>query len=142
VKHIPKSNEELLALVKRWGWTSGLVVLCGLILAQGLTLYRHVQSWDRLRERVGIITDVVSKKERNKEEPPMARAVDSTFFFHPKPAYTVSAILGNYVVINGREVKVGDRIDKAVVEKINIGSVSIREDGSDSPRELSLHPGL
>ena len=72
----------------------------------------------------------------------MARAVDSTFFFHPKPAYTVSAILGNYVVINGREVKVGDRIDKAVVEKINIGSVSIREDGSDSPRELSLHPGL
>ncbi len=143
MKRIPKTKEEWLALVKKWGWTAGVVLLCGLVLVQGLTLYLSVQSWQTLTERV--ISPGGGRslhKDRKKEEAPAVRAVEATFFFHPSPAYTVSAILGDYAVINGREVKTGDRIEKAVIEKINIGSVSIREDGSDSPRELILHPGL
>jgi hypothetical protein len=145
VKRIPKSKEELLLLVKNWGWTAGVVLLCGLILAQGLTLYLHVQSWDTLTDRVqNLLTGggMGPKKDRNKDKPQVARSIDSTFFFRPQPAYSVSAILENYAVINGREVKVGDRIDKAVIDKINIGSVTIREDGTETPRELVLHPGL
>ncbi len=145
MKRIPKSNAEWLVLVKTWGWTVGVVLLGGLIVAQGLTLYLHVQSWDSLTDRVQALlagTGGTAKKDLKKESSPAVRTTDSTFFFRPSPSYVVSAILGDYAVINGREVKTGDRIDKAVVEKINISSVSIREDGSDSPRELVLHPGI
>ena len=143
MKGIPKSKDDLLQLVKSWGWTAGVVVLCGLIVAQGLTLYLHVQSWETLKEKVEVLlTGGGFKKEKGKDESQVARATDSTFFFRPVPTYAISAILGDYAVINGREVKVGDRIEKAVIEKINVGSVSIREDGADAPRELVLHPGL
>jgi hypothetical protein len=145
VKRFPKSKEELLPLVKSWGWTVGVVLLCGLILAQGLTLYLRVQSWHTLTERVQTLLlggGLSAKKDRSKGETQVARATDSTFFFRPAPAYKLSAILGDYAVINGCDVKVGDRIEKAVIEKIGVGSVSIREDGSDSPREIVLHPGL
>jgi hypothetical protein len=160
---LPSNQEEILDLVKQWGWTVGLALLSLLVLWKGLTLYQSVQSWRLTNEKVQHLLrggDLGGKKKELAPFSPESRSVDSTFFFRPPPEYQLTAILGNYAVINGQEVRVGDRIEKAavdnpgspqkgdrpvkkaVVEKIAIGSVTIREEGAESPREILIHPGL
>lgn len=139
------SQEMVVALVKKWGWTGGIVVLLLLLAWQGLTLYRSMQSWTATENKVRVALSgdsLRTKKGEDKGVPEAGRQVGETFFFRPKPEYKISAILDGKAVINGKEVRQGDRVDKAVVETIGVGTVTIREDGSDSPRELAIHRGL
>jgi len=77
-----------------------------------------------------------------KETPtPDPRAVEATFFYRPKSTYTLTAILSDYAVVNGKEVRVGDRIEKGVVKEIEPGFVSILDDGTKDPKKIDLHPG-
>jgi hypothetical protein len=141
---IPMEKEAWLALGKTWGWTCAIVALLIVILMQGLTLRATMQSWNQLTERVLSLMTMSGSQSRKKpveEGKSGIRTIESTFFYHPQPNYTLSAIMGGIAVVNGKEVRVGDKIDKAVVEKVGIGSISIREDGADKAQEIVMHPG-
>jgi hypothetical protein len=140
----PSNREELLDVVKLYGWTTSLVVLSLMVFWQGLTLYQYVQSWSLLEKRVqGVLGgDSLAKKKDQDQGPDGGRSVDATFFYRPEPSYVLSALINDRAVINGKEVKVGDQVEKAVVEKIDLGSVTLREEGADTPRVIQIHPGI
>lgn len=55
--------------------------------------------------------------------------------------YQLSAIFMDVACIDGKYVKVGDRVGKAVVKEISSTTVSILEDGKDQPRQIELFKG-
>lgn len=145
MKGLPQTKEAWLELVKAWSWTIALAILVLFLMWQGLTLYGSVRSWQDLSNRVqSTLADGAAQalNRKTQEVAKEGRTISSTFFYRPTPSYTLSAIFDNKAVINGKEVKVGDRVEKALIEKIGIESVTIREDGSNTPRDIQIHPGL
>ena len=141
---IPANQAEWTLFVKSNYWTISITFLALLVCWQGLTLYLQMQSWDRLERRVDSMleegaSDTVSQAPNGEGETP-GRTVEATFFHHPKPQYKLTAILGDYVVIGGQEVKVGGRIEKATLESIDSNGVTLLEDGSKAPRKVLLFP--
>lgn len=139
----PRNRAELVDMVKRRGWTAALALMLLLVAWQGLTLFGYVQSWRLLEDKVRLALAGGGIREA-KPAPvssPEKRQIEATFFHRPQPNYTLSAIFDDRAVVNGIEVRVGDRIEKAVVEKIGIGSITIREDGAKDSREIVMHPG-
>jgi len=142
---VPKNPAEWEALVKENVWTIlvGLFVL--IALWQGLTLFTQVRSWQGLQTRV---QNVIAKeaipplKEEKSGEESDSRSIEETFFYRPSSSYKITAIFGDRAVVNGKEIKVGDRLEKAVVEKIEVNSVTLKVEGEDDPKRIELHPGL
>ena len=132
--------------VKKWGWTCAAVMLAAVVSWQGLTLHAQVQSWRRLKGKADeLLMGGVGGGGRNAaqtESAPDSRTVESTFFNRPKSQYALTAILDHHAVINGQEVKVGDRVGRGLVQKIEPVSVTILEDGKETPKKIELHPGL
>ncbi len=142
---LPNSRAEWEALVKENAWTI-LVAGFGLVaLWQGLTLYSQMRSWESLETRVQnvVMKDPISaKKDRESGEDVGSRSITETFFYRPSSSYKITAILGDLAVVNGKEVKIGDSIEKAVVEKIELNSVTLKIEGEANPKRIELHPGL
>lgn len=144
MNNLPQNREAWLELVKAWGWTIALIILAVFLMWQGLTLFQSVRSWQNLSDRVqSTLADGAAQAQNKKNGKVEAegRAISSTFFYRPQPDYKLSAIFDNKAVINGQELKAGDRVGSALIEKIDIESVTIREDGSSKSREIPMHPG-
>jgi len=142
---LPGSQAEWEAFVKENIWTILTGALCLIALWQGLTLFTQMRSWADLQTRVQNVVSgetASSKKARDSAENEGARSVIETFFYRPSSTYTITAIFGDRAVVNGKEVKVGDQIEKAVVQKIEINSVTLKEEGEDNPKRIEMHPGL
>jgi hypothetical protein len=141
---IPANQAEWTLFVKSNYWTIAITVLGLIVCWQGLTLYLQMQSWARLERRVDSILLEEKPKDTsegsNEGEESTRRTVEATFFHHPKSQYKLTAILGDYAVIGGQEVKVGGRIEKATLESIDSNGVTLLEDGSDAPKKILLHP--
>lgn len=139
----PKNRAEIVDMVKRRGWTAALALMALLVAWQGLTLFGYVQSWGLLEDKVrlALAGGGVREAKPTPNPSPERRQIEATFFHRPQPNYSLSAIFDDRAVVNGKEVRVGERVEKAVVEKIGIGSITIREDGSNDPREIVMHPG-
>ena len=142
---LPSSQAEWEAFVKENLWTILIGAVCLIALWQGLTLFTQVRSWERLQTRVQNVVmreAISSKKDRESGQGEAIRSVTETFFFRPSSSYKITAIFGDHAIVNGKEVKVGDRIESAVVKKIEINSVTLKEEGEDNPKRIELHPGL
>jgi hypothetical protein len=141
---IPANQAEWILFVKS---TTDDCDFLGLVICwQGLTLYLQMQSWTGLERRVDSMLEKESSdtgsKASNAEGDISGRTVEATFFHHPKPQYKLTAILGDYVVLDGQEVKAGGRIEKATLESIDSDGITLKEDGSEAPRKILLHPEL
>jgi hypothetical protein len=150
---LPATQAEFVDWVKSNYRTVAIVLLCVLVSWQGLTLCLQMQSWHQLEKRaLYLLTAGLSEGSETSSEGGQEqgmRSVEATFFYHPKPQYTLSAILDGTAVVtvkfHGREVKnqevqVGGRIDMATVESIDSNGITIREDGSNTPKRITLHP--
>lgn len=142
---LPRTPADWEAFVKENVWTIVIGALCLVALWQGLTLFGQVRSWQSLQDQVQtlIMRGVASgKNSEDTGDDAKKRALESTFFYRPSASYRITAILDGRAVVNGKEVKVGDRVENAVVEKIEVNSVTLKEEGEESPKRIELHPGL
>lgn len=142
---LPRTPADWEAFVKENAWTILIGALCLIALWQGLTLFGQVRSWQSLQGQVQslIMKGVASGKNSEETQAESGkRSLESTFFYHPSTRYQITAILDGKAVVNGKEVKVGDRVENAVVEKIEVNSVTLKEEGEESPKRIELHPGL
>jgi len=141
---IPQNSGELLVLLRLHAWTTLLVILGVLVFAQVLTLGYSMRSWHNLSTGVERLladeTESAAKTEGNGTDQQL-RTVEATFFHSPTVGYALTGIYDDRALLNGQEVKVGDRVGKAVVQRIEIGSVTIQEDGAPASQELVLHTG-
>ncbi|HPA44929.1 MAG TPA: hypothetical protein PLZ55_15490 [bacterium] len=67
--------------------------------------------------------------------------ISADIFFRRAFNYELSAIYKDQAVINGQEVKAGQRIGNATLQEIRLASVLIHEDGQPAPRELVMFQG-
>ena len=142
---IPSSRREWEIFVKENYWAILGFLLCLVALWQGLTLYTQMRSWEQLQTRVQSVLNkdpFSPKKEGESKEMAKKRSVEETFFYRPSSSYEITAIFDDRALINGKEMKVGDTIEKAIVEKIEVNAVTLKVEGEDNPKRIELHPGL
>lgn len=139
------SQEETITWLKAHAWSLAAAVLLALVAWQGLTLRTTVQSWSDLDAQIRALlsgkTDEIQGESAAAVSESVDRQVTATFFYRPHVNYELTAIMGARAVINGSEVKVGDRVGDAVVQKIQPASVSLLEDGKTEQTVIEIHPG-
>ena len=141
----PKTQAEWEAFVKENVWTILVGLLALIALWQGLTLFTQVRSWRGLQDRVEtvIAKEAIAPVRGDKStEDEGKRSLDETFFYRPNSTYKITAIFDDRAIVNGKEIKVGDRLEKATVEKIEVNAVTLKVEGEDNPKRIELHPGL
>lgn len=141
---IPHKAEEWVVFIRQNVWSIASLILTILVCYQGLTLVWSMRSWSSLEMKMNLLSKGGSSQGAGEGLTLVAekRRVEATFFYRPVLTYNLTAILGDRAVVNGQEVKVGERVGRAMLTRIDIGSITLLEDGSTSPKQIDLHQGL
>ncbi len=144
--------KERLGLIARAYWQP-LVLFALVLLALG-QLYSWGSTFIELKKVDAMIEkteDVESAREEGSDNPSVSekpspgdrekKKPEKNIFKREHIPYKLTAIFMDQAVIDGREVKVGDRVGKAVVKEIGNSHVKILEDGKEHPRTLSMFQG-
>lgn len=137
---------EQFELAVRAHWWRGVIALLGIVLA--LQLYSWASTlldFNRINHLISQAEDLSAKPESGNQppdgQPKPPKEPAKNIFKKEDVQYQLTAILMDYAVINGQNVKVGEKAGKAEVKEIGNDFVVIQEEGKEQTTTLSLFQG-
>ena len=150
----PQTSERIGMLARAYWQPLVLAVLILVIVGQlfswGATVVEFAKVDRMIEEAENVDSPATESNEpENPRQGPSGPRADSNrsnqtarnIFKNEKQSYTLTMIYMDTAVINGQNLKVGDRVGKAVVQSIDLTSVELLEDGSESPKTIAMFQG-
>jgi len=145
---------DRIGMIARTYWQPLVLILLGMVaLSQLLSwgmAYAELKKVDRLIAQTEQTDPPVTNSSSSGSphgspvppgNTPQKKKPVKNIFRRDNTKYQLTAIYMDKAVINGKVVKVGDRVGKAIVQKIGTSTVTVQVEGQDHPRTLEMFKG-